>query len=409
MKYNEKSVKKHKLKNDQICLANRWLDTIKYTNYNDYKCIIIKKDDKKEVIDFIHKNDKKYKLNDIFFSKDYLYLKIVKNDDNNNIYAIVFLKKQSLFIKDDCDFKLYNSMYIDYICQVDKCTFDRRQGSYNNDNVFYINNNENEINENEINKNDIINMSVNIFLKEYNINTISCIIYNKNTLDIDSSLFSKKYFYYRPIGIDNLIKSKILNEFNNKDKKLFLKIYNTFSYHISFLKNIKLEFITIDRYNDNELYILSRILSDMLFEYNEKNMDIFEYIDINEMYDILKSPLFYKFIIRNNDNIIIDFVCIQYSYITNNIDKIFCKNGKYYCCFYSDSSSIYISYILEMISEYCYKNNLIDIITLNDFFTGEDANYFKLIKKSTQYYYIKNIKISSIISARKNGLLELFN
>jgi hypothetical protein len=255
-------------------LANKWLDTIKYTNYNDYKCIIIKKDDKKEVIDFIHKNDKKYKLNDIFFSKDYLYLKIVKNDDNNNIYAIVFLKKQSLFIKDDCDFKLYNSMYIDYICQVDKCTFDRRQGSYNNDNVFYINNNENEINENEINKNDIINMSVNIFLKEYNINTISCIIYNKNTLDIDSSLFSKKYFYYRPIGIDNLIKSKILNEFNNKDKKLFLKIYNTFSYHISFLKNIKLEFITNDRYNDNELYILSRILSDMLFEYNEKNMDI---------------------------------------------------------------------------------------------------------------------------------------
>ena len=129
------------------------------------------------------------------------------------------------------------------------------------------------------------------------------------------------------------------------------------------------------------------------------------------MYDILKNPIFYKFILRNNKNEIIDFVCIKWFYITNNKekDKFYSKNGKYYCSFYSNSSSLYISYILEAISEYCYRNNILDIITLEDFFTGDETNYFKLIKKCARYYYIKNIKTSFVVNSRKNGLIGLFN
>ena len=87
----------------------------------------------------------------------------------------------------------------------------------------------------------------------------------------------------------------------------------------------------------------------------------------------------------------------------------YCKNGNYYCSFYSDSSPIHISYILEVVSEYCYKYDIFDIITLNDFFSGEESNYFKIIKKCTKYYYINNVETSFIIGSRKNGLLNIFN
>ena len=124
---------------------------------------------------------------------------------------------------------------------------------------------------------------------------------------------------------------------------------------------------------------------------------------------IIVTLLFYKFIIRNNYGMITDFVCIQCSYITNSDSDIYCKNGNYYCSFYLNSSSSYISYILECISEYSYKNYIFDMITLHDFFTGDESNYFKLIKKSTKYYYINNIRLNLIINSRKNGLLTIFN
>lgn len=403
-------IKKIKLKNNIICITNKWLNDIKNYNYYNYKCEIIKKEEIESVVNFINKNDNRFKINDISFF-NYIYLKITKCN-KNNIYAVVVLKKQNLFLKDENDFKLYDSVCIDYICKEKSIVI-------NNDNVIYE---EDEIPlktvfSNNLEIKDIINISISTFLKMYNTNTLLCFMYSLNMKKVSynddiTSLFCKKYFYYRPISIDKLTKSQILNSVNNNNRNIFLKIYNTFSYHVSFLKNVKIEFIVdAGKYDEFNLHDLSEELSNKLLEYNRKNKDVFDYIDKDEMYNILKSSLFYKFIIRNNDDEIINFVCIKWSYITNNIGekKVYSKNGKYYCSFYSNSSSIYISYILEAISEYCYRNDILDIITLEDFFTGDDTNYFKLIKKCSSYYYIKNIKTSFVINSRKNGLIGMFN
>jgi hypothetical protein len=408
-------IKSNKLKNNQICISGEWLKWVK--NNDLYKCEIIKNEEINIVVNFINKNDNRFKINDISFLKNYVYFKITKCN-TNNICAIVVLKKQHLFIKDNNDFKLYNSICIDYICKMKNAL----KTNTNNDNVIYEEDGIplKTISTDDLEINDIINISISTFIKMYNTD-ILCFIYNLNTKNFtcneideidENTLFCKKHFYYRPIYIDKLLKSDILNRLSDNDINVYQKVYNTFSYHILFLENVKIEFIAdAEKYDEYDLYDLAEELSDKLLEYNEKTKEVFDYIDKNEMYDILKNPVFYKFILRNNNNEIIDFVCIKWYYITNNKkkDKIYSKNGKYYCSFYSNSSSLHISYILEAVSEYCYKNDILDIITLEDFFTGDETNYFKLIKKCTRYYYIKNIKTSLVVNSRKNGLIGLFN
>ena len=424
-----KRIKTQKLKNNQICLSHKWINNVvnNVVNENEkYKCTIVKENDI-DLINFINKNDKMIRIKELCFFKDYMYLKITKKKcngkenkeykkDKENIVSFVCLKKQKIFIRDDtynygCNgtsnyFKMYNSILIDYMCNINN------NFSLINDNVEYFD----EIENNYIDTNKAISIYINEFLKVYKNEEFSCFIYNtndKNTnkmyrTDDVGKVFCKKSFYYRPIYINRLINCNIFNKCSEDDYKLLKKIYNTFSYNVSFINNIKIEFFTdIKNYNDNEIYILSETLSDLLKSYNKKNLQVFEYID---MYNILKDPLYYKFIIRDNDNAIVDFVCIQSSYITNKFNSnIYCKNGNYYCSFYSDSSPIHISYILEVVSEYCYKYDIFDIITLNDFFSGEESNYFKIIKKCTKYYYINNVETSFIIGSRKNGLLNIFN
>lgn len=410
-------IKMNNLKNNQICLSDEWLDYIK--NNKHYKCEIVKDEEKMDIVNFININDSGFKINDISLLKNYIYFKIIKcyKNDTDDICAVVILKRQKLFIKHDNYFKFYNSVCVDYICKRQNI-----KNNIDNDNVIYEDSIPlKTIFSDDLEIDDIINISISTFIKMYDENNLLCYIYNLNFKknifgevdEIDkNTLFSKKYFYYRPIYIDKLIESNILDNLSDSNKNIFKKIYNTFSYHRSFLKNVNIEFIVnTDKYNEYDLYDLAKELSDKLLEYNKKTKDAFDYIDKDEMFDILNSPLFYKFIIRNNNNEIVNFVCIRWFYITNNktTNKIYSKNGKYYCNFYSNPSSLYISYILEAVSEYCYQKNILDIITLEDFFTGDDTNYFKIIKKCSRYYYIKNINTSFVINPRKNGLIGLFN
>jgi hypothetical protein len=397
------------LKHNLICLSNEY---IKKNENCKYKCTIVKDNDI-NLINFINKNDKNIRVRNFSFLKNYMYLKITKDKNENDIVAFVCLKKHNLFIKDNLDFKGYNSILIDYLCINNNCN-----NLYNNDNVYYTES-ENESENENVNESELINISINKFIKEYRCKKVSCFIYNTNKkkkkVEMDERLLCKKTLYYRPLYINRLINCNIFNRCSNEDNKLLKKIYNTFSYHVSFLNDIKIEFYNeiyngIEIENDNGIDNLAGILSDLLIDYNKKNLQVFEYIDKNEMYNILKDPLFYKFIIRDKYNNIIDFVCMQSSYITNKFNyNIYCKSGNYYCSFYSNPSPIYISYILEYISEYCYKNDIFDIITLNDFFSKEETNYFKLIKKCTKYFYINNIESSFTIHSNKNGLPNIFN
>jgi hypothetical protein len=393
-----------KLKNNQICLSHKWINDIINENENEnenekYKCIIVKENDI-DLINFINKNDIMIRIKELCFFKDYMYLKIIKKENikkenikKENIISFICLKKQNICIKDPVRnfgrnyFKMYNSILIDYIC-------------ISKDKAISI----------SIGK--AISISINEFFKVYKNEEISCFIYNtteksNDLMACDELLFCKKSFYYRPIYINRIINCNIFSQCTDNYYKLLKKIYNTFSYNVSFINNITIEFFTDNNSNDK---LLAELLSDSLNNYNTKNLEVFVYIDANTMYNILKNPLFYKFIIRDNDNAIVDFVCMQSSYITNNFNSdIYCKNGNYYCSFYSDSSPNHISYILEVISEYCYKNDIFDVITLSDFLSGDESNYFKIIKKCTKYYYINNLETSVIIKSNKNGLLNIFN
>ena len=151
------------------------------------------------------------------------------------------------------------------------------------------------------------------------------------------------------------------------------------------------------------------LIHDNLLNYNKVNHDIYEYKSRTDIEKMLSNPVFHKFIIRNKGGDIVDFVCL-YNLDTYNIKtKTSSRNGHFYSMFLHDNSSTYMSYVLEIISEYCYKNNVFDLLTIMNVLNvkPEEYRFYKLLRGSASlYYYVYNIEIPHIQS-HKNGLVTI--
>jgi len=111
----------------------------------------------------------------------------------------------------------------------------------------------------------------------------------------------------------------------------------------------------------------------------------------------------------DKNNNVLDFLCF-FKLDTYNIKlKTKSRNGNLYSMFLEKYSNIRLSYLLEAITEYCYKKDVYDVITVMNIFDAKTDLYntFKLLKASADlYYYVYNIQITPI-PPHKNGLITI--
>ena len=310
----------------------------------------------------------------VFYSKERKY---------NKMIGLIVAKKHNLVIRDDVlEFKTYNCIDIDFLCLI-KQLRNLHVSSY------------------------MINVVTKECMLQYD-KQVPCAVYTVNKrLKVDN--FCKKTYYHRPLQIENLLLTDMLDVNDNDNlnfeqtTKLLKKLYNTFSYNKDFFKNYNLEYYTTSNNLDHNL------IHDNLLNYNKVNHDIYEYKSRSDIEKMLSNPVFHKFIIKNKTGDIVDFVCL-YNLDTYNIKtKTSSRNGHFYSMFLHDNSSIYMSCVLEIISEYCYKNNFFDLLTIMNVLNvkPEEYKFYKLLRGSASlYYYVYNIEIP-FIQSHKNGLVTI--
>jgi len=310
----------------------------------------------------------------VFYSKERKY---------NKMIGLIVAKKHNLVIRDDVlEFKTYNCIDIDFLCLI-KQLRNLHVSSY------------------------MINVVTKECMLQYD-KQVPCAVYTVNKrLKVDN--FCKKTYYHRPLQIENLLLTDMLDVNDNDNlnfeqtTKLLKKLYNTFSYNKDFFKNYNLEYYTTSNNLDHNL------IHDNLLNYNKVNHDIYEYKSRSDIEKMLSNPVFHKFIIKNKTGDIVDFVCL-YNLDTYNIKtKTSSRNGHFYSMFLHDNSSTYMSYVLEIISEYCYKNNVFDLLTIMNVLNvkPEEYKFYKLLRGSASlYYYVYNIEIPRI-QPHKNGLVTI--
>jgi hypothetical protein len=249
-----------------------------------------------------------------------------------------------------------------------------------------------------------VNFMIKCIIKAYstkNNETIECVIYKLNR-PILLSYFCKKSYYCRPINIDHIITNKNRSfSFNMKiNLPLIKKLYNTFSYPVYFRNTFHLEFfLDLKDKRPDEKWLFVDTIFNLLNNYRSNTYTIYKSYTKQDIEEMLSNRNFYKFIIRDQNNVINNFICL-YCYDNTN-----CKNAMVYSIFLKHLSSDYISYILEFISEYCYNNNLCDMICLENFIDIFGYKIYKLSKMNLDcYYYCEQF---NKINPCKNGLISL--
>ena len=325
-----------------------------------------------------------------------------RNPDKPNfekMIGLIIAKKHQLFIRDFSDqitpenqsgFKNYDCIDVDFLCLV-KQLRNMHVSSY------------------------MINVVTKECMIQYN-KTVACAVYTVNkTLKSDS--FCKKSYFHRPINIENMLKSEMLSitddeQYTYEDSLQLLKrVYNSFSYPKDFFSNTTLKsFNTLtecDIYSHDNSFVDT--LYNKLVEYNYTHYDIFEHRSKDEFLEILNNPVFLKFITVDKNNNVLDFLCLFKLDTFNTEFKTKSRNGNVYFMFLQKYSNARLSYLLEAITEHCYKNDIYDVITVMNIFDAKSDSYnaFKLLKASADlYYYVYNIEVTPI-SPHKNGLITI--
>jgi hypothetical protein len=212
---------------------------------------------------------------------------------------------------------------------------------------------------------------------------------------------SRQHLFFRPLKIKKLLDENIIRLTNINNISLLTKLYNTFSYPINFIDNVQLQYFqNLKDWTQDEIDDIIDILYEKLISYNQQNYNVYNKIDKMDFKNVLDNNVFHKFIIRDNNDTILDFVCV-YSTTNNNI-----IDGIVFQMFFNKSDINSISYTLECIYEFCFFNNLFDTITLPNFLNLKPYQYRTLkllLKKQIFYYYIYNISMPVILPF-KNGL-----
>jgi len=213
---------------------------------------------------------------------------------------------------------------------------------------------------------------------------------------IKSLYFSKKQFFHRLINIDNLIKTKFINE--HVDSELLKDIYNTFEYKETF--DIEYDRVILLK-NSKQIDVKSRIY-DLYKEYAKNTYNIYQEMTLEELNEILDNKDFYNFLILDKKDSTVAFISF-FRLDTNTNDGSY-KNGYYYKMYFKNENII--AHSLEFINEYIYKNDIFDVLTFAEIFNKELILKKIITGTGNLKYYLYNMS-SNKIENNCNGLVTI--
>jgi len=326
-----------------------------------------------------------------FINKNYIV-----NEYRNSIYTIELIK----FYSKDC-------LIIEFYPPNKKTAVGYVFGRRHKISIF-----DNIIDTLEVNFLCIIPSLRSMNLATYMINVISreCVInYNIPTAhytvgkEIRSPFFSEKKIYRRFINILKLYDIKYINTaynislyMNKLTRFLYTKDFNNL-HSMQYINN-NVDFFSKEKFDNNSDLI--KELYDKLINYNKKTYDIFECITFENYIDTHNCKDFHHFIIRNNDNKILNYFLILNIETHNKTYKRNYTNGYFYNMFFNSADDIINS--IELVNEFIYSYKLFDMTTIIDIF---DIDY-RLLNiyetDETLKYYFFNMMITPIMNHKNN-------
>ena len=177
---------------------------------------------------------------------------------------------------------------------------------------------------------------------------------------------------------------------------LYTKDFNNL-HSMQYINN-NVDFFSKEKFDNNSDLI--KELYDKLINYNKKTYDIFECITFENYIDTHNCKDFHHFIIRNNDNKIMNYFLILNIETHNKTYKRNYTNGYFYNMFFNSADDIINS--IELVNEFIYSYKLFDMTTIIDIF---DIDY-RLLNiyetDETLKYYFFNMMITPIMNHKNN-------
>jgi hypothetical protein len=237
----------------------------------------------------------------------------------------------------------------------------------------------------------IISKLSEVALVNYNIRNAYYTIADK----IKSPYFSEKKLYHVPIHLQPLIdcgffgsKTVTLDQIYNFYKNTQNRIYKIETIH-----NHVYQYINGNSSNKITSH-LSRVLCKHIDLFYKKKYTLFDIHTEQDMYSILNNKSFHNFIFYDERDNVSDYICFfQLDCYANDTSSYF-KSGFLYTHFYNDINLLQdkLNFVyLKMANE-----NILDMITINNFDIFKDFNYVE--GSQSLKYYMYNIKIPTIES-----------
>lgn len=348
------------------------------------------------VYDFINQNNQSkltfsYQVFDYYINPEDICLTFYNTSDPNTPIGIVIAKKSTLLIKHtDRDFVYLNNDHSN--------TFDRRECFR----LTFVNVYK------RLRTTSFLQHMINHITK-YIVTIHPHIdhVYHTSNRRHGSS-FAKRTYYFRPIQIDTLLETNVIQTSITHTKTLLKRLYNSFSYPKDFVTQVDLQYINSQmNVEDTFCDVFVDNLLQLTHAYHNSHSYIYEQVTTDTIRKLLLNPKFHHFIIRNKQNTITDWVCLYETTKTPNLPNVsVCnpvRNASTYTFIYTNQ----MSYVLELISEFCYHNNLFDQITIPNLLDLKSYEYtaLKLLKTNTMdYFYLINMEMT-FVDSHKNGLV----
>lgn len=219
---------------------------------------------------------------------------------------------------------------------------------------------------------------------------------------IKSPHFGLKYYFHRVINIHKLFDTKFITESEDKINE-WIRIYNNFANYLPEQKIIYLNNKTTPNISDDFINLICKNIN----LYSKYQYKIYELKSVEQIKQLFNNSTFHHFLfVENNNNLkeplIKNYICINQINILNKSNNISYSNGYIYMGFYENKPDI----VIEKLSEYIWKNKILDLITWSDFF--DITQSCTKVIKGTGFlkYYLFNIKTSSIPN-EYNGIVTL--
>ena len=315
---------------------------------------------------FIYKPDTiKYYMNDsltiCFYSKETEYIQ-------SKMIGLVIAKKAPLVVNDT----EFNSVETNFLSIVPK-----------------------------VRGNNLTPLIISILTKELILNYSIGISHYTIGNPIKSPYFSLKYYFHRVINIHRLFDSKFITESYDKINE-WIRVYNNFENYLPEQKIIYLNKKTTPHISNDFINLICNNIN----MYYKSQYKIYEPKSFEQMKQLFNNNTFHHFLFETNNNLkkskIKNYVCINQIDILNKSNNTSYSNGYIYMGFYENKPDV----VIEKLSEFVWKNKILDLITWSDFFNITNSCSKAIKGTGFLKYYLFNIKTCSIPN-ELNGIVTL--